>query len=1033
MRKLLYFVIFVTFSGAAQTTPGDFLNADNRIPDIPQTPEVAAFEKYGSLPVNLYSGTPNIAIPIYTFQGHEMDFPISLTYDASGIKVDQIATGVGLGWNLKFGGVVSRNVQGHADINIVSGSYYNIVDNVTRDALNVVYTVGFGRIFGTGNGGTRLNIYENYQTGLIDLQADTFSFNVNGLSGTFIIDYDEPVGNSSYKVYCIENPNIKGEFTDLNSWKITNTDGASYFFNKAERTRHEYSVNGLEYQEVYESAWYLTKVVSPNGVDVYDLSYSPSNYWVNNNDRKFRHATVMSYYNPGACGTGQVLSVPEIPAFNFYKKEQFNLTGISHNQINVLSAELNNETSFPRKDLDGMRYYDKLTIKNEFSDPLLIVDFDNHNYFQKLIGQSNDETNSRLKLNGVSFYRDSGSTDKKTYTFDYYDVLNFPSRSNNGVDFWGYYTGSGVDGGSLIPETFDFPFTAPNGINRSSVFFHTKKGTIKSITYPTGGMTTFTYEAHKVPTGPGAPNGVVGGLRIAKQETTTQDVSGNSNAEVKYYYYGDIVADVNNNPNLITIALASGDEEADAIVQQDLMFTQIKTVWDATDPCGDIHPEKYYQHANNRTVKVPNAITYSTVSEVIFKGTKFIGCTVSKFYNDQYTDQAGVPVRPFYNEKLLNGELNESLVYDSSLNLKQSSISTYANIDLDVPTGFSQYNGIYLYAPDIPDPTGDPYVFEPACKDAGGNDFKYYPATTLQCLANGNQAAGSAINYIVNRYSYKQYHKRLLSSTNRTYEGATTIEDITNYTYQALPNANHFFPVEVKVTDSKGKESKTEILYAADLAGTSVMNTLIGRNQIAEPIEVKKYYDNNLMSVQKRNFTVTGVSNLGQSYERDIIRPSSVEVSKSSDALEVRRVYHAYDEFGNLTEVSNNDGSHTYYIWGYNGRHLLAEIRNKPTSSIPPGIQNLISSVQTISNSENSALEEDSLRSGLENIRSQAYFDESPMTSFTYDPGIGLTSSTDPRGYTMFYTYDEHNRLEWVKDADGKVLGNNEYSYRINN
>jgi len=40
---------------------------------------------------------------------------------------------------------------------------------------------------------------------------------------------------------------------------------------------------------------------------------------------------------------------------------------------------------------------------------------------------------------------------------------------------------------------------------------------------------------------------------------------------------------------------------------------------------------------------------------------------------------------------------------------------------------------------------------------------------------------------------------------------------------------------------------------------------------------------------------------------------------------------------------------------------------------------------------------------------------------------------TDPRGYTMYYEYDNENRLEYVKDADGRVYSENEYHYRNQN
>ena len=52
------------------------------------------------------------------------------------------------------------------------------------------------------------------------------------------------------------------------------------------------------------------------------------------------------------------------------------------------------------------------------------------------------------------------------------------------------------------------------------------------------------------------------------------------------------------------------------------------------------------------------------------------------------------------------------------------------------------------------------------------------------------------------------------------------------------------------------------------------------------------------------------------------------------------------------------------------------------------------------------------------------------VTTFTYDPLIGVTSVTDPRGETIYYSYDNFNRLEFVKDAQGNILSKNEYNYK---
>ena len=52
------------------------------------------------------------------------------------------------------------------------------------------------------------------------------------------------------------------------------------------------------------------------------------------------------------------------------------------------------------------------------------------------------------------------------------------------------------------------------------------------------------------------------------------------------------------------------------------------------------------------------------------------------------------------------------------------------------------------------------------------------------------------------------------------------------------------------------------------------------------------------------------------------------------------------------------------------------------------------------------------------------------VTTFTYDPLVGVTSTTDPKGRTTYYEYDGLGRLKRTVDAGGNVLGQNAYHYR---
>lgn len=64
------------------------------------------------------TNTPAFPISAYHFMSskdRDIDIPITLTYDASGIKVDQEATWVGLGWNLNVGGCITLVPAGQVD------------------------------------------------------------------------------------------------------------------------------------------------------------------------------------------------------------------------------------------------------------------------------------------------------------------------------------------------------------------------------------------------------------------------------------------------------------------------------------------------------------------------------------------------------------------------------------------------------------------------------------------------------------------------------------------------------------------------------------------------------------------------------------------------------------------------------------------------------------------------------------------------------------------------------------------------------
>lgn len=65
--------------------------------------------------VDLYTGIGNVTIPIYDYNVEGLNLGISLSYNAKGIQVNQLASAVGLGWTVNAGGNITRTVNNIED------------------------------------------------------------------------------------------------------------------------------------------------------------------------------------------------------------------------------------------------------------------------------------------------------------------------------------------------------------------------------------------------------------------------------------------------------------------------------------------------------------------------------------------------------------------------------------------------------------------------------------------------------------------------------------------------------------------------------------------------------------------------------------------------------------------------------------------------------------------------------------------------------------------------------------------------------
>ncbi|HTB25231.1 MAG TPA: hypothetical protein VK711_07660, partial [Puia sp.] len=471
---------------------------------VPPSPNVQAMQKYGDIPVSAYTGIPDISIPLYNLKFRDINIPISLSYHASGIKVAEEASQVGLGWVLNAAGTISRNILGDDDFD--NPAYFNGPGNSVMD-----FAAGQGPTHGMQNG-CNLQMFNrtipnnptiyNYDISSfinsappVDFQPDQFYYSLPGKSGKFIM-------TRQMKAVLQKQESIQISCTavDGSVWQIKSEDGYIYDFTLGE-TYLDPIVGGT-----HKSAWYLTKITSPLGntatfgyTQVTNFVQSVGGYTESRDDWDLSLQSgqppvnfgIQKGSSPGKEYTSYILS-----------------------SIDVANAHVQFYYSTNRPDLSGDERLDSLSIFSKSSNgniiatPLKTValgfSFFNYGDTDDDYGAGNANNSQRLELTQVQetgYY--GGKTIKNNpYVFTYYVGATLPSKASFARDNWGYYNGK-MSNTSLIPSYVPVSSSDPvayalgiTGPERDPDSNYVKAFTLQTIQYPTGGSTEFQYESN---------------------------------------------------------------------------------------------------------------------------------------------------------------------------------------------------------------------------------------------------------------------------------------------------------------------------------------------------------------------------------------------------------------------------------------------------------------------------------------------------------------------------------------------------------
>ncbi|WP_281989958.1 hypothetical protein [Aquimarina aggregata] len=1010
-----------------------------------QSPNASNLGRFGEIPVSPFNGTPQISIPLTKIINGDVIIPISLYYNAEGCRPDEHPTWVGLNWSLNAGGVIKRHVNGTFDeykrrgYNLNPDSYYDSYSELSE------------------SGWADEKSLDHFPDD--DRAPDEFSFSFNGISGSFMLN-----DKGNWVVRSKNNLNLRIEhevqeeyqldYPDGRSttvprafvrFTLTTGDGFIYIFGR-ESEAIEFSqpalpvmgmsnctvspnpgykpidyTNGIpaptydghaERRNIQASSWHLSEIISPTGrkVKFYydtDLSFKQMTY------------SEMSFTNQTPNPNRECIFFNDVNQTRKFLIKSSYLTKIeTNNQIVCtfskspsleLDWKVRLKSNLLKEYFPGYKYYNGSEIIYMPNWQYHKLDFielkSSDQTINKISFDYIEKPSERLKLKSVNFISPIEGEKGYNYKIDYNDTL-LPKYNSGLDDHWGFYNGRNFWNGDIKhiaqPIIYSQDITSYYDSREPDVNLMQAE-IIKKITYPTGGYTEFIFEPHdysktieyglNVKLNTGIDNKIAGGLRIKKIATYS---SSTDEPIIKEYYY---IKDYLNGGALSTGILAGKP----VYFEQGCGGASDGSVTEPGDCTGytkfSSSPLNYLNTTNG------NHITYSEVVEKII-GSGYSVYTYTN-HDNGYLDRPAINQfsysgNAFFNAAQHNinrhlykaygkldferGQVKNIKYFDKDKNLLKETINYYNQ-------NSERYNTYVRSKQVMLDPFSKT-TFVSACPI-----YYFYPYLEKSTVKD-----------------YTKLDKEIIKTTNYFYDNPTNFlltRTETSTSKEDLLKTKIYYPDDIVNPNSLGDESLNSLEMSA-------INNLKLQNRVVEPIQVETYYNNTIVSKQRTNYVI---------WDNDIISPKNIKTANGSDTLQTEIIYKSYDDNGNPLEVSKIEGSSTVYIWGYNNEYPIAKLENATYIQVSPYVANL----KTKSDEDNdrtygSLGKEGILREALNNLRDA--IPNALVTTYTYDPSVGITSKTDPRGYTMYYEYDTFNRLEYVRDDAGKLISENKYGYK---
>lgn len=966
----------------------------------------------------LNKGQLSVDIPLMELKGMGYDLPISLTFYNGDVTCATEASPIGLGWALVAGGVIAATIRGTDDI-----------EDYTRDG-NIAHHTDSDYIEKIVNATFPQNILNRIRQ---NSMPDEYTYSLPGHSGTIGISVDE---NKTIHKTLFPDESYRIDDTSK-GYCITDDDGNKFYFEDAECK----TISSLsESQE--STSYFLTRIETTKGGHFY-FFYANENYYDLSTVRECGYNTEYDVYH-----TKRITRI------------ESDFGSVTFEAVDRDDRGSIGQWSIPN-DRKSKRIC-KIELKDENGCLVKGYELDNTGMFKlkdmAWEDSNNDWYNCRHKLSSVTQY-DAVGNRLPPYRFSYDYRFSKPrlqysfnnkDPEGNYVPYDSWTSTSGrqayVDLYGSPDESRPYCYIDNSEPNSWPTGFFSSSGDgdgrtaenyfcLDSICYPTGAVDVFTYEPHryrminntvdcysakvqgcrlasKVRSGSGVSQRTdyVYELHDADYNTTglSSGVLTNPSIHSATYYTPEFTlnTDLHNYGWILRASRITSGRPFNSFMGPPVCYTEVEEV--SYDDSGNTFKTIHYYEP--QTVSPPVNYVYihpkHSWPELIKVENKIFGKKtryrngMESCNNGNYTYMA-YPVGEFYNSALLvDKPLME--VYIGKDN-RVRSVKRYVYNTLD-------YNIDRKYGYKMVEPENSGYTLI-SMSEYITRRFRLAEINTTNYYYNGEKCDSVCEEY---RVQYKKGH-----TTNTFYSRGNENKYETKY-------SNFYYPFDIaNITGNNA----SPVLDA--------VNRLIEKNMVASPIKTVTCHNGKIIGGECKEYQMfSGKPLLKSLYKlKNTSNNWNTAPTVSGSSIDYRADLYkegevlAYDDNLNPAYVRLNDTQDRIYVWGYGGRFPIAVIDNMSYATYLSlsDLKTKILALQAYKkiDSEDGCTDLRNLNAGIRALLPQS----AHITTYTYDPYVGMTSETDDSNLGVIYTYDSFGRLTAKYDENYKKL--EEYNYHL--